>query len=495
MSSVEAPLVGVAGASSTTGIAAWLTTTHHRQIGRMTIVASSVWLLVAVALGALVSFERIADASLVFTEMASTQMVVLARMLTVFGVLAPMLLGVAIATVPSQIGAREMALPRLALLGMYLWLFGTVTLTAAVFNNGVPGGDAAMIDLHVLALGTLIAGLLAGWVSVLTTVATSRRAGLTLANASLLSWSGLVAAFAALITLPVLLGTVIYVAVDHRYGQLAFGGSKDIMDWLGWGSTQPQTFIYSIVAFGVLAQLALAPTRRSPMMKGAMLVGIGLIASAAVGTVSQTAHVFVWDGSLVDKLKSFVPFALYNGLPLLGALVVVALSLLALKGSNSKQLVPFVPAFLGVGMVLTGMLGNAVQHIESAGLLGTTFEEGARVYMVYGAALTTWGAVAYFGPAWTARTMKSSAILGVSALGFLGTVLAGLPTYIAGFAGQPANEVSSFNYSGPSTAFNAISTAGHAVMLLAVVGGIALALKSFSTGPQTGTNPWGAEDQ
>ena len=115
--------------------------------------------------------------------------------------------------------------------------------------------------------------------------------------------------------------------------------------------------------------------------------------------------------------------------------------------------------------------------------------------MVYGAALTAWGAVAYFGPAWTARTMKSSAILGVSALGFLGTVLAGLPTYIAGFAGQPANEVSSFNYSGPSTAFNAISTAGHAVMLLAVVGGIALALKSFSTGPQTGTNPWGAEDQ
>ena len=495
MSSVEAPLVGVAGAPSTTGVAAWLTTTHHRQIGRMTIVASSVWLLIAVALGALVSFERIADSSLVFTEMASTQMVVLARLLAVFGVLAPMLLGVAIATVPSQIGAREMALPRLALLGMYLWLFGTITLTFAVLNNGVPAGDAAMIDLHLLALGTMIVGLLAGWVSVLTTVATSRRAGLTLANASLLSWSSLVAAFAALVSLPVLLGTVIYVAVDHRYGQLAFGGSQDIMEWLGWGSTQPQTFVYSIVAFGLLAQLAPAMARRSQPIKGAMLVGVGLIASAVVGTVSQTAHVFVWEGSSAEKLKSFIPFALYNGLPLLGALVVVALSLLALKGSNPKLLVPFVPAFLGAGMVLTGMIGNAVQHIESAGLVGTTFEEGARFYMVYGAALTTWGAVAYFGPVWTARTMKSSAILVVSALGFLGTVLAGLPMYIAGFAGQPANEVSSFDYSGPSAAFNAISAAGHAAMLLAVVAGLAIALTSFSTGPQTGTNPWGVEEQ
>ena len=495
MSSVEAPLVGVTGASPTTGVAAWLTTTDHRQIGRMTIAASSLWLIVAAALGALVGVERIADSTSIFTELASTQMVVLARVLAVFGVLVPLLLGVAISTVPTQIGAREMALPRLAMLGMYLWLFGTATMTYAVLNNGVPGGDAMMIDLHLLALGTTIVGLLAGFVSLFTTVATSRRAGLTLANASLLSWSGLVGAFAALITLPVLLGTVIYVGVDHRYGQLAFGGSKDFMEWLGWGSTQPQTFIYSIVAFGLLAQLAPAMARRSQLIKGAMLVGIGLIASAAVGTVSQTAHVFVWDGTLADKVQSFVPFALYNGLPLLGALVVTALSLLAVKGSNPKSLVPFIPAFLGAGMVLTGMLGNAVQHIESAGLIGTSFEEGARIYMVYGAALTAWGAVAYFGPTWTARTMKSSAVLVVAAIGFLGTVLAGLPMYVAGFAGQPADEVSGFNYSGPSAAFNAISAVGHVAMLLAVVGGAVLALKSLATGPQTGTNPWGVEEQ
>ena len=495
MSSVEAPLVGVTGASPTTGVAAWLTTTDHRQIGRMTIAASSLWLVVATALGALVGVERIADSSLIFTELASTQMVVLARVLAVFGVLVPLLLGVAISTVPTQIGAREMALPRLAMLGMYLWLFGTATMTFAVLNNGVPGGDAMMIDLHLLALGTTIVGLLAGFVALFTTVATSRRAGLTLANASLLSWSSLVGAFVALITLPVLLGTVIYVGVDHRYGQLAFGGSKDFMEWLGWGSSQPQTFIYSIVAFGLLAQLAPAVTRRSQLIKGAMLVGIGLIASAAVGTVSQTAHVFVWDGTLADKLQSFVPFALYNGLPLLGALVVVALSLAALKGSKPKSLVPFVPAFLGVGMVLTGMLGNAVQHIESAGLIGTSFEEGARIYMVYGAALTVWGAIAYFGPTWTARTMKSSVVLVVSAVGFLGTVLAGLPMYVAGFAGQSADDVSNFDYSGPSAVFNAISAVGHAAMLLAVVGGAAVALKSLATGPQTGTNPWGVEEQ
>ncbi|MGA1262178.1 MAG: cbb3-type cytochrome c oxidase subunit I, partial [Ilumatobacteraceae bacterium] len=183
---------------------------------------STLWLVVVTVISAVVGLERVADSSALLSELASTQLVVAAR---VIGVFVKLLLGVAIATVPRQVGAPTIALPRLAALGVYSWFLGVVMLLVAIFNNGVPGGDAAMVDLHLLGLGTIIVGLLAGWLAVFTTVATSRRAGLTLGNASLLSWSGLVGAFAALITLPVLLGTVIYVAVDHRYGQLAFGGS------------------------------------------------------------------------------------------------------------------------------------------------------------------------------------------------------------------------------------------------------------------------------
>jgi heme/copper-type cytochrome/quinol oxidase subunit 1 len=495
MSSVEAPVVGVASTPSASGLATWLTSTDHRHIGRMTIGMSTLWLVVVTVISAVVGLERVADSSALLSELASTQLVVAARVIGVFGVLIPLLLGVAIATVPRQVGAPTIALPRLAALGVYSWFLGVVMLLVAIFNNGVPGGDAAMVDLHLLGLGTIIVGLLAGWLAVFTTVATSRRAGLTLGNASLLSWSGLVGAFAALITLPVLLGTVIYVAVDHRYGQLAFGGSKDVMSWLGWGSTQPQTFIYAIPVFGLLAHLAPAFARRSQPLRGAMLVGIGLIAATAIGTVSQTAHFLAWEGGLADKVKSFIPFALYNGLPLLGALIVLALSLLALRGGDMKLLVPFVPVFLGAGMVLTGMIGNFIQQIEPAGLSGTSFEEGARTYMVYGAALAAWGAVAYFGPQWTARTIKSSAILVVTALGFLGTVLAGLPMYVAGFAGQQAGAVGGFDYSGPKEAFNAVSLIGHAAMAVAVVLAAVTALGSLATGPQTGSNPWGQEEQ
>ena len=495
MSSVEAPVVGVASTPSASGLATWLTSTDHRHIGRMTIGMSTLWLVVVTVISAVVGLERVADSSALLSELASTQLVVAARVIGVFGVLIPLLLGVAIATVPRQVGAPTIALPRLAALGVYSWFLGVVMLLVAIFNNGVPGGDAAMVDLHLLALGTIIVGLLAGWLAVFATVATSRRAGLTLANASLLSWSGLVGAFAALITLPVLLGTVIYVAVDHRYGQLAFGGSKDVMNWLGWGSTQPQTFIYAIPVFGLLAQLAPAFAKRSQPLRGAMLVGIGLIAATAIGTVSQTAQFLTWDGTLADKLKSFVPFALYNGLPLLGALVVLALSLLALRGGRMKLLVPFVPVFLGAGMVLTGMIGNFVQQIEAAGLAGTSFEEGARTYIVYGAALAAWGAIAYFGPQWTARSIKSSAILVVSALGFLGTVLAGLPMYVAGFAGQQAGAVGGFEYSGPKEVFNAISLIGHVAMAIAVVLAAVTSLTSLARGPQTGANPWGQGEQ
>jgi heme/copper-type cytochrome/quinol oxidase subunit 1 len=67
--------------------------------------------------------------------------------------------------------------------------------------------------------------------------------------------------------------------------------------------------------------------------------------------------------------------------------------------------------------------------------------------------------------------------------------------YVAGFAGQQAGAVGGFDYSGPKEAFNAVSLIGHAAMAVAVVLAAVTALGSLATGPQTGSNPWGQEEQ
>jgi len=489
MSAVEAPpVMGAVSTSDTqrmSGIGAWIITTDHRRIGRMTIVASAIWLIVVAALGALLGVERITSSSTFLPADAIDQMFVLMQTLASFGVLLPVLYGVAVAVVPDQVGARTIAVARVALFGFYAWLIGVVSMVIAIAANGGPaGGNTQMVDLFMIGLGTTIVGLLATSIALFTTAAAARRPGLGLADASLLSWSSLVGAVAVLLSLPVLLGTVLYVAVDHQYDRLAFGGATSVMSWVGWGFTQPQTFVYAIIAVGLLAQMATSMATGSQPLRGAMLVGVGLVAATIVGTVTQTSQTFVWEGSLFDKLDSFVPYALYNLLPILGTAIVILLALVAVKGGESKLFVPFAPVFLGVGMVFTGMVGNAIQHFESAGVEGTVFGEGATIYVVYGAVLAAWGAVALYGPMWTSRSMSSKTVLGVAGLGFVATILAGLPMYVAGFADQPAAAVSDFSYSGPKELFNAVSASGHVLMLVATIAGVLAALKAFSTGPQ-----------
>ena len=86
--------------------------------------------------------------------------------------------------------------------------------------------------------------------------------------------------------------------------------------------------------------------------------------------------------------------------------------------------------------------------------------------------------------------LPSKAVVGIGALGFIGTVLAALPMLIAGFADQQANSVKDFDYSGPAKLWNGVSTAGHAVFALCVIAGVALAVKSFTTGDRVSGNPW-----
>jgi hypothetical protein len=66
----------------------------------------------------------------------------------------------------------------------------------------------------------------------------------------------------------------------------------------------------------------------------------------------------MWDGSTRDVIESLVLWGFFNVLPLLGAFVALALSLLALKTGKVRINAAFVFAFLGVGMVLASGCGT-----------------------------------------------------------------------------------------------------------------------------------------
>jgi heme/copper-type cytochrome/quinol oxidase subunit 1 len=480
------------------GVASWVTTADHKRIGRLFMVFALAEMLVTAAVGALLGFERISTSSTALDGDAIGQMFTYQRIGLSFFVVAPLLIGLAIAVVPLQLGARSLALPRLGALGFWLWGGGGVLVDIAYLSNGGPGGgNEKMVDLFLVGFGLALVGLIAAAATVVVSVLTTRAPGMTLARAPMFAWASLAGCTAMVLALPVLVGDLILLAVDHRYSRAGFGGNTGIADWMGWSITQPTTYIYAIGALGITAEVVATASRRRLPLRGGFLIGIGIFSTAVLAAVTQRAHLLPWDGSNFtdmagDKIKDLLPYVMFNVLPILGLVIVLGLSSLALKSGKPKISAPFVFAFLGTGMLITGAAAHILTGVVDLQLVGSVYEEGVFIYMMYGAVLVGLGGVAYWGPKLWGRTMPDKQVIPLALLGFLGTVAASLPLIVAGFQGQPAGAISGYDYKISPELLNTVVLAGHALMLLTVLGFAALALKSFTTGAAAGDDPWDA---
>ena len=473
-----------AGSALVVSVGQWITSSDHKKIGGLFIGTSLLSAFLAAVLGLIFGLERVSPAHMeIFHGDATPQMFALYQFALVFGVLAPLFIGIAIAVVPTQLGARALAFPRVAQFGFWAWLFGALMVDISIIGNGGPGGGATdLVDLYLLGVALAAVGLLAGSLSIATSVLTARAPGMTLDRIPAFSWSALVGSFATLLSLPVMIGTIIYLYVDHTHAQLVFGGNKGINSFLGWSLSQPMTFVFVIMALGVLAEVAPATARTEQPLRPIVLAGIAIISTAVLGAVTQTAQILDWAGTNSDKVKSTLLHSLFNGLPLLGMLIVVLLSLLCLKMGTPRVTASFALSLLGALMIIVGVLGNGLYTLKAASLDGTVFSEGVVLYLVYGGLLSALGALSHWAPLLWGRAIDNTKLFGLALIGLLGTILASFPLYIAGFADQPANIVMGFDYDGPVALWNVLAGLGHALIVLTVLGFVGLVIDAVRNG-------------
>jgi cytochrome o ubiquinol oxidase subunit 1 len=479
-------------------VAAWLTSSDHKRIGRLFIGGGLLGALAAIVVGVLLGVERTDGTEVLLDAGALPQLFQAQRIGLLLAGMAPLAVGLAIAVVPLQVGARALAFPRLALGGFYAWLAGVVFLGISLAGNGgIGGGDERMVALFLVGHVITAAGLLAGAGAVATTVLTTRAPGMTMRRVPLFAWSALIMAIGLLLALPVMVGTVIYLYVDYRYARATFGGNTGIGTWVGWFYTQPTTYLFALPALGVFAEVVPVTFRRRQPLRGGVLVGLSLVLVAAfAGVTQQQLHNLPWAGSgldtenLGDKVADLLPFLLFNGVPLLGGVIVLALGLFTAVGGRPRVTAAFLFAFFGIGMILVGMVGGLLYPIDDLGLQGTVFEEAAFTYIAYGTVLGVLGGVVHWAPKLWGRCLPEKAALPLALLGVLGTILAAFPYYIAGFADQPAGSPL-YDYSGPSELWNILVLVGHALMALTVLAVVGLALKTFTgSGESAVDDPW-----
>ncbi|WP_040495918.1 cbb3-type cytochrome c oxidase subunit I [Ilumatobacter nonamiensis] len=488
--------------------AAWLTSSDHKKIGRMFIGAGLLGLLATIIVNLVIAIERVDGGSAALDTDSWTQLLGSQRVGLVFGTALPLVAGLAIAVVPLQLGARALAFPRLAAAGMYMWLGGFVlSIISLADNGGFGGGNSDMVDLFLAAQGLMALGFTAVGICLATSVLTTRAPGMTMRRVPFFAFSAFVFGIGLVLVMPVLIGALIYLFVDHRSGaREAFGGNQGIATWAGWIFTQPTTFLFAIPVLGLFAELLPVTFRKRTPMRGIVFAGLGLVGVSALAAVTQQLRFDVpWNGSQLyigdgddvsTKLGDVAPWAFFHLLPVLGAGILFLMMLFLAKPTKDEDgnsVLPnatggFLFAFFGFGMVFVGMLGSAIEPIVDLGLIDTVFGEASLVYVAYGVALGVLGGIVYWAPKLWGHAIEMKKVAPLALLGVAGTVLAAFPQYIAGFLDQP----SGLAYDdGDLQIWNILTLVGQAMMALAVLAFVGLLVSTvLGSDSDAVDDPW-----
>ncbi|MDE0845211.1 MAG: cbb3-type cytochrome c oxidase subunit I [Actinomycetota bacterium] len=502
----------------------WLTTADHKRVGRLYIVSAIIMLLVGVLLDVIVRIDLTSGTDFVVLDGDSFgQLFALSRETLVLLFLIPIFLGFSMYIVPLQIGAGNLAFPRAAAASYWVWLVSAGVLFGAYIGNGGPyGGNSDLVDLHMLAVGGLVVGLLIGAVVIGATAMTMRSPGLYMDTTPPYSWSALVTASMLVVSLPVLLGQLVILYVDHRYGRVFLGGNFGIWERIDWLYRAPQLFMYSVPVLGIVSEVVLASAKRRVFEPLAMYFTIGLLGLFGFGAWANFA--ITNEGSdIIDGAEGIVLVAMYGGalLAITGLLALIGLALVQTLMQNRKvpEITTSLLASLGAGKflltgALCGFIGAAVDWLEigdrgnlgNAQLRMTTWVTGQQSVMIYGAGLLgVLAAVHWWAPKIWGRQLNELlgklnflVIAGGAFLASVGPFLSGLLTDQPDFVYQDPSMTSIYSNLVDDSGAEGLSAIG-LVGTLIVLSGVALLLLNMfvsitlKKGMEATDDPWSGQ--
>ncbi|WP_370629963.1 cytochrome c oxidase subunit I [Tessaracoccus sp. OS52] len=331
MSSIAARTTAEAGrpaqraAETTLGTRAmkYLTTTDHKVIGNMYFVTAMAFFMFGGVLALAIRAE-LANPGIEFLNYETfNQFFTMHGTIMLLMFATPMFAGFANAILPLQLGAPDVAFPRLNAFSYWLYLFGSLMACsgflspggAASFgwfayaplsnpiNSPGSGGDLWLMGLYLLGLATIL-----GAVNFTTTIITMRAPGLTMFRMPIFSWNILVTSIMVLICFPVLGAALLVLGADRILGSHVFdaaSGGPILWQHLFWFFGHPEVYVIALPFFGIITEV-LAVFSRKPVFGYYGLV----FATLAIGALSVSVwahHMFV-TGAVNLPFFSFMTF-------------------------------------------------------------------------------------------------------------------------------------------------------------------------------------------
>jgi cytochrome c oxidase subunit 1 len=286
MSTIDAPLalgsgdapeqrpMGVfARPTTSTGWRSWVTTVDHKKIAIMYGAASIFFFLIGGIEAILIRLQLAAPEGTFLSADLYNQVYTMHGTTMVFLVVMPLGAAYMNYLLPLQIGARDVAFPRLNALSFWTFLFGGIVLNSAWFlggaadggwfmyapNSGVTFSPTKGVDLWVM--GLLITGIasMVGAANLVTTVLNMRAPGMTLMKMPVFTWMSLVTQMLLLFALPVITAALFLLMFDRLFDATFFdvslGADPLLWEHLFWIFGHPEVYIMILPAFGVVSEI------------------------------------------------------------------------------------------------------------------------------------------------------------------------------------------------------------------------------------------------
>ncbi|HSJ14846.1 MAG TPA: cytochrome c oxidase subunit I [Longimicrobiales bacterium] len=482
-----------------------MTTVDHKKIGLLYGVTALFFMVVGGIEATLIRIQLAKPENDFLSADAYNQIFTMHGTTMVFLVGMPIAVALFNYIVPLQIGARDVAFPRLNALSYWIFLFGALFMNSSFLIGQAPNGGwfgyanltseqyspGMNIDFWALGLQALGAASIMGGVNFITTILNLRAPGMKLMRMPLFTWMALLTSFLIVTALPVFAVALFLITFDRFWGTTFFvtqaGGDPVLWQHLFWMFGHPEVYILILPAFGIVSEI-IPVFSRKPLFGYAVMVYSGALI-ALIGWGVWAHHMFATGmGPIADAFftVSTMIIAIPTGVKIFNWIA-------TMWGGKIRFTTPMLYA---IGMLITFTIGgvSGVMHATSPHDLQQTdtyFVVAHFHYVLIGGLIfAIFASLFYWFPKYTGRLMSDRWGKVNFWLFFIGFNMTFMPQHWIGLLGMPRRV---FTYSAELnlTGLNQLSTAGVFVQILGVAVLFGNVLWSLKRGAPSGPNPWG----